>query len=78
MPPRRIPPYNPHPAPPISVRQVVVAVNESIVASADPQEHYAILADRKKIPVKTLQFREDIRPGYVGQCGVTSISKKSH
>lgn len=55
-----------------------MAVNESIVASADPQEHYAILADRKKIPVKTLQFREDIRPGYVGQCGVTSISKKSH
>ncbi|GAA6061779.1 hypothetical protein JCM10212_001385 [Sporobolomyces blumeae] len=72
VPKRRIPPYNPYPAPAVSVREAVVAINDSALTSQDASAYYALLKDREKVPVKLLKFHQDIRPGYVGTWSKTS------
>jgi hypothetical protein len=67
VPKRRIPPYNPYPTPQFSVRDLVVGINDSTLTSQDASGFYEILKDREKVPVKLLKFREDVRPGYVGE-----------
>ncbi|GJN88559.1 hypothetical protein Rhopal_001525-T1 [Rhodotorula paludigena] len=63
---RRLPRYDPHPEPPVNVRQCVVAINDSTLTSQDASEFYEVLKDREKVRVKLLKFHEDVRPGYVG------------
>ncbi|BGP53728.1 hypothetical protein JCM8202_003659 [Rhodotorula sphaerocarpa] len=63
---RRIPPYNPYPEPPLSVRQTVNAISDATLTSQDVSELYNALKDPKKVRIKTLKFKEDYRPGYVG------------
>jgi len=66
VPKRRIPPYNPYPAPAVSVRHAVVGLSDSALTSQDTSGFYDMLKDRGKIPVKLLKFAEDVRPGYIG------------
>ncbi|GAA5862228.1 hypothetical protein JCM3774_004831 [Rhodotorula dairenensis] len=63
---RRIPPYNPYPAPALSVRQTVNAISDATLTSQDVSDLYDALKDPKKIKVKHFRFKEDLRPGYVG------------
>lgn len=63
---RRIPPYNPYPEPPLSVRQTVNAISDATLTSQDVSALYNALKDPKKTRVKLLKFKEDYRPGYVG------------
>ncbi|GAA5953543.1 hypothetical protein JCM21900_006197 [Sporobolomyces salmonicolor] len=72
VPKRRIPPYNPHPEPSVSVREAVRGITDSNLTSQDASEWYALLKDREKIAVKFLKFREDVRPGYIGTWTKTS------
>ncbi|ORY59442.1 hypothetical protein BCR35DRAFT_309318 [Leucosporidium creatinivorum] len=72
IPKHHIIPHNPHPVPPVSVRQTVVAINESLVTGMDPRSYYDVLKDRKKVPIKLLKFCDDVRPGYVGTWTKTS------
>lgn len=61
------------PAPPLkptqprSMREIVQEINDSHLLSTDARAAYADLSNRKKIPVKVLQFADDHRPGYVGK-----------
>lgn len=64
---RRIPPYNPYPCPPISVRQTVNAISDASLTSQDVSNLYDALKDPKKVKVKHFRFKEDLRPGYVGE-----------
>lgn len=66
---RRIPPYNTYPRPPISVRQTVNAISDASLTSQDVSNLYDALKDPKKVKVKHFRFKEDLRPGYVGECG---------
>lgn len=68
VPKHHIPPYNPRPSPPVSIRQTVVAINESLLTGLEARDCYSILKDRTKVPVKLLKFHSDVRPGYVGEC----------
>ncbi|GAA5894231.1 hypothetical protein JCM8208_002383 [Rhodotorula glutinis] len=70
--PRRIPAYDPHPAPPVNVRQCVVAINDSTLTSSDTSVYYSLLEDRSKVRVKLFKFHSDVRPGYVGTWTKTS------
>ncbi|GAA5859252.1 hypothetical protein JCM1840_003819 [Sporobolomyces johnsonii] len=72
VPKRHIPPYNPHPEPPVSVREAVRGITDSNLTSQDASEWYALLKDREKVAVKFLKFREDVRPGYIGTWTKTS------
>lgn len=67
---RRIPPYNPYPEPPLSVRQTVNAISDATLTSQDVSELYNALKDPKKVRIKTLKFKEDYRPGYVGESSI--------
>ncbi|KWU44970.1 hypothetical protein RHOSPDRAFT_33510 [Rhodotorula sp. JG-1b] len=69
---RRIPPYNPYPRPPISVRQTVNAISDATLTSQDVSDLYDALRDPKKVKVKHFRFKEDLRPGYVGTWTKTS------
>ncbi|KAG0654646.1 hypothetical protein C6P46_001569 [Rhodotorula mucilaginosa] len=69
---RRIPPYNPYPCPPISVRQTVNAISDASLTSQDVSNLYDALKDPKKVKVKHFRFKEDLRPGYVGTWTKTS------
>ncbi|GAA6056417.1 hypothetical protein JCM3770_000692 [Rhodotorula araucariae] len=70
--PHRIPPYDPHPTPPVSVRQCVVAINDSTLTSQDASAFYKLLEDRNKVRVKLFKFATDVRPGYIGTWTKTS------
>lgn len=71
---RRIPPYNPYPAPALSVRQTVNAISDATLTSQDVSDLYDALKDPKKIKVKHFRFKEDLRPGYVGTCESRSLA----
>ncbi|BGP46077.1 hypothetical protein JCM10450v2_001917 [Rhodotorula kratochvilovae] len=70
--PARIPPYDPHPTPAVSVRQCVVAINDSTLTSQDASAYYKLLEDRNKVRVKLFKFATDVRPGYIGTWTKTS------
>ncbi|GAA5851302.1 hypothetical protein JCM9279_001099 [Rhodotorula babjevae] len=70
--PRRMPAYDPHPCPPVNVRQCVVAINDSTLTSSDTTVYYSLLEDRSKVRVKLFKFHSDVRPGYVGTWTKTS------
>lgn len=70
--PRRMPGMVRTFVPPLSVRQVVVDINESNVTGHDPRASYKLLDDRRKVPIKLLKFHADRRPGYVGTWSKTS------
>ncbi|GAA5945104.1 RLF2 family protein, partial [Sporobolomyces koalae] len=72
VPKARIPPYNPYPSPSVSVRQAVVAINDSTLTGQDATDYYQMLRDRTKVAVKLLRFHEDVRAGYVGTWSKTS------
>ncbi|KAM0792386.1 hypothetical protein ACM66B_005066 [Microbotryomycetes sp. NB124-2] len=72
VPKDRIPPYNPHPTPAVSVRATVTAIQESQLTGIEPASHMRDLKDWRKVRVKLLKFAEDVRPGYVGTWTKTS------
>ncbi|KAK4703197.1 chromatin assembly factor 1 subunit A, partial [Phenoliferia sp. Uapishka_3] len=67
VPPRRIPLYNPHPSPALAVRDAVHAINDANLTGSDVAAYYRLLENRAKVPVKFLKFKEDVRPGYIGE-----------
>ncbi|KAK4053873.1 hypothetical protein OIV83_001529 [Microbotryomycetes sp. JL201] len=72
VPKDRIPPYNPHPVPSVSVRAAVTAIQESQLTGLDSTAYVRDLKDWRKVRVKLLKFHEDVRPGYVGTWTKTS------
>lgn len=62
-----LPAKNAHPVPKVSVRETVRAINDAEAIGADSSEFYKLLADRKMIKVKMLKFKDDVRPGYLGE-----------
>lgn len=74
---RRIPPYNPYPRPPISVRQTVNAISDATLTSQDVSDLYDALKDPKKVKVKHFRFKEDLRPGYVGESETVCLHELS-
>lgn len=65
---RRLPRDNAHIRPRVSVRDLVTELNESVAMGADSQRDEILkqLQSRTEVQIKHLQFREDVRPGYVG------------
>lgn len=79
VPAHLIPHYNPHPIPPVSVRQVVQTINECEATGLDTSEFYAMLDNRQTLPIKLLKFKEDsVRPGYLGGSLLNLMAGASH
>lgn len=67
VPRHSIPSRNTHPAPLISVRDTIQAINDANVTGDDPSIYWTLLNDRTKVQTKLLKFKEDVRPGYIGK-----------